>query len=198
MITQRASIVGGLEAASLWLVFHEIGVPAQECLVLAAVVAIGGKVMTFPATHKTSRVILAKPRAIFRTLLDPETIPAWRLPNGVTARIEHFDSHAGGAYRIAFQQSLEGAEPNGSSNLAGVVDGRFAEILPDERIVESVRFDITNPPLQGELSITTMLEQVKDGTKVTMAIEDNLSGISEGDFRAGMDMMLKKLANFVE
>jgi len=196
--TQRASIVGGLEAASLWLVFHEIGVPAQECLVLAAVVAIGGKVMTFPATHKNSRVILAKPRAIFRTMLDPETIPAWRLPSGVTAQIEHFDSRPGGAYRIAFQQSREGPEESESSKVAGVVDGRFAEILPDERIVESVRFDIANPPSQGELSITTILEQVKDGTKVTIAAADVPSGISEGDCRAGMDMMLKKLANFVE
>ena len=154
--------------------------------------------MTLPATHKTSRVILAKPRAIFRTLLDPETIPAWRLPGGVTARIEHFDSRPGGAYRIAFQQSREGPEESESSKVAGVVDGRFAEILPDERIVESVRFDIAHPRWQGELSITTMLEQVKDGTKVTMAAEDIPSGISEGDCRAGMDMMLKKLANFVE
>ena len=85
-----------------------------------------------------------------------------------------------------------------SSKVAGVVDGRFAEILPDERIVESVRFDIANPPSQGELSITTILEQVKDGTKVTIAAADVPSGISEGDCRAGMDMMLKKLANFVE
>lgn len=154
--------------------------------------------MTSSATHKTSRVILAKPRAIFRMLLDPETIPEWRLPSGVTARIEHFDSRPGGAYRIALQQSSEGSEPSGSSSVAGVVDGRFAEILPDERIVESVRFDIANPATRGELSITTMLEPVKDGTKVTMAAENVPSGISESDFRAGMDMMLKKLANFVE
>lgn len=154
--------------------------------------------MTLPATHKTSRVILAKPGAIFRTLLDPETIPAWRLPSGVTARIEHFNSRPGGTYRIAFQQSPDGSEPNGSNKVEVVVNGRFAEILPGERIVESVRFDIANPPSQGKLSITTMLEQIKDGTKVTMTAEDVPSGISEGDFRAGMDAMLRKLANFVE
>ncbi len=84
------------------------------------------------------------------------------------------------------------------------IAGNFSEsiiggvMLTDERIVESVRFDIANPPSQGELSITTILEQVKDGTKVTIAAADVPSGISEGDCRAGMDMMLKKLANFVE
>jgi uncharacterized protein YndB with AHSA1/START domain len=92
-------------------------------------------------THKTARVILATPRAIFRTLLDPETIPAWRAPKGMTARIEHFDPRPGGTYRLALEYPPESLGNGKFGSNADIVDGKFVEILPDERIVEAVRFD---------------------------------------------------------
>lgn len=154
--------------------------------------------MTLSATHKTSRTILATPRAIFRTLLDPETIPAWRAPKGMTARIERFDPRPGGAYRVVLQYSLDNPGSGKSGSNSDVVDGKFVEILPDERIVEAVPFESEDSRFQGVMTITTTLEPVKDGTKVTLTAHDAPPGISEADHRAGMDVTLKNLANFVE
>jgi hypothetical protein len=48
------------------------------------------------------------------------------------------------------------------------------------------------------MTLTTVLEPLKDGTKVTLIAEDVPPGISEADNRAGMDATLRSLANFVE
>lgn len=153
--------------------------------------------MTLSATHKTSRVILATPRAIFRTLLDPETIPAWRAPKGMNVRIEHFAPCPGGTYRMAFRSSADGAGRK-SGNDADIIDGEFVEILAEERIIERVRFDTADPRFQGTMTLTTSLEPVKDGTKVTLTADDVPQGLGEADHEEGMALTLRNLANFVE
>lgn len=153
--------------------------------------------MTLSATHKASRVILATPRTIFRTLLDPETIPAWRAPKGMSARIEHFDPRPGGTYRMALHSSEGGAEGRSGGD-ADIIDGEFIEILAEERIIENVRFDTAKLRLQGTMTVTTLLEPVKDGTKVTLTANDVLHGTSEFDHQEAMASMLKNLANFIE
>ncbi|MBB5707390.1 SRPBCC domain-containing protein [Sphingopyxis panaciterrulae] len=154
--------------------------------------------MNLAATHTTSRTILATPRAIFRTLLDPETIPSWRPPRGMAGRIEQFDPRPGGAYRMIFQYPHDDAARDKCASGAVIIDGQFIEILPDERLVEVVRFDTDDCRFQGAITVTTMLEPVKDGTKVTLSAQDVPPGLGEADHRAGMDAMLKNLANFVE
>ncbi|MGN7931817.1 SRPBCC domain-containing protein [Sphingopyxis sp. 22461] len=152
--------------------------------------------MNVSATHKTSRVILATPRAIFRTLLDPETIPAWRAPKGMSARIEHFDPRPGGTYRMALHPSAGGTESKSGDDTN--IDVEFVEILAEERIIERVRFDTADPRLQGTMTLTTLLEPVKDGTKVTLTADDVPQGFSEADHEEGMALTLRNLANFVE
>lgn len=85
-----------------------------------------------------------------------------------------------------------------SQSSADVIHGQFAEILPDAQIVEAVRFETDDPLYRGKMTLTTVLEQLKDGTKVTLIAEDVPPGISEDDHRAGMDAALRSLANFVE
>lgn len=154
--------------------------------------------MTSPATHRSSRTILASPRAIFRTLLDPETIPAWRAPRGTSIRIEQFEPRTGGTYRIVLTYPQAGDVPNQSHASVDTINGQFAEILPDERIVEIVQIETGDPRYNGVMRLTTMLEPLKDGTKVTLIAEDVPPDASENDHRAGMEMTLRNLANFVE
>lgn len=154
--------------------------------------------MTSSTTHKTARVILATPRAIFRTLLDPETIPVWRAPEGIAAHFEHFDPRPSGTYRMILRYpSIESGESMPSVS-ADIIVGEFAEIQPDERIVETIRFETGQAGSQVTLTVTTMLEPVIDGTKVTLIAENVPPGISEADPLARMDRMLRNLANFVE
>ena len=52
-------------------------------------------------THSATRIILASPRAVFRAFLDAEVMANWRPPEGMTARLTHFDPRTGGGYRMA-------------------------------------------------------------------------------------------------
>jgi len=154
--------------------------------------------MTLPEIHKTSRIILATPRAIFRILLDPETIPAWRSSKGMTARVEHFDPRPSGTYCFAFNYPENDRGCGTSSPHPDIINGHFIEILPDERIMEAIRFETGDPRYQATMTVTTTLESVRDGTKVTLTAQDVPPGISEADHRARMDWTLKMLANFIE
>lgn len=154
--------------------------------------------MTSPATHKSSRTILASPRAIFRMLLDPETIPSWRAPRGTSIRIEQFEPRTGGTYRMMLIYPQAGDDQERSHANATIIHGQFAEILPDAHIVEVVRFEADDPHYNGVMKLTTMLEPLKDGTKVTLIAEDVPPGAGELDHRAHMDATLRSLANFVE
>lgn len=151
--------------------------------------------MTSSTTHKTARVILATPRAIFRTLLDPETIAAWRVPKGIDARVEYFDPRPSGTYRMILRYPSIGSGEGIASVGSDVIVGQFAEIHPDERIVETIRFEAGS---QETLTVTTMLEPVRDGTKVTLITENVPSSICEAEPLAKMDRMLRNLANLVE
>jgi uncharacterized protein YndB with AHSA1/START domain len=137
--------------------------------------------MTDSDTHSAARTILASPRAIYRAFLDPETVMSWRPPGGMTAKIFHFDPRPGGGYRMAF-----------------IYDGRFVELVPEEKIVEAVTFETEDPAFGGTMTITTRLMPVRDGTKVTFVAENVPPGISEADHKTGMESTLKNLANLLE
>jgi hypothetical protein len=71
-------------------------------------------------------------------LLDPETIPTWRTPRGMSIEIEHFQPRPGGTYRMVLSHAAtEGAHGKSQAN-GDIINGQFAEILPDTRITEAV------------------------------------------------------------
>ncbi|MFL5385322.1 MAG: SRPBCC domain-containing protein [Longimicrobiaceae bacterium] len=59
------------------------------------------------ASTKVSRIIRAPRPAIYRACLDPDALAAWRVPDGMTARVHAFDGREGGTYRM----SLTYADP---------------------------------------------------------------------------------------
>lgn len=149
-------------------------------------------------TLKASRLIMATPRAIFRTLLDPETIPTWRTPRGIAARLERFDPRPGGSYRMMLLNVHDDDGDGESGSRTDVIDVEFVDIIPDEKTIETIRFNTNNPRFQTTMTVITTLEPLKDGTKVTLTAQDIAPRISEPDHRATMDAILKNLANFVE
>lgn len=78
------------------------------------------------------------------------------------------------------------------------LEGRFVELVPEEKIVEAVTFESKDSALGGTMTITTRLTPVRDGTKVTFLAENAPPGISEADHKAGLESTLKNLANLVE
>jgi uncharacterized protein YndB with AHSA1/START domain len=149
-------------------------------------------------SHSASRTILATPRAIFRAHLDPKMLVKWRAPAGMSLRIEAFDPRIGGRYRMAFLYAEPNAAQPKSSDDSDILEGHFIELVPDERIVEAVRFESDEPAFQGTMTVTTVLIPVAGGTKVSIIAENVPAGISEADHHKGMDASLKNLAALLE
>lgn len=150
-------------------------------------------------THSGSRLIHASPHAIYRAFLDPAAVAAWRPPQGMTGEVFRFEPRAGGTFRMAFVYADGGASnPGKSTRDADVFEGRFAELVPDARIVEVVRFQSDDPAFGGEMTLTTTLHPVAQGTEVTVLIENVPAGISDADHEAGIASSLENLAKFVE
>jgi uncharacterized protein YndB with AHSA1/START domain len=138
------------------------------------------------------------PRAIvYRALLDARAVATWMVPTGMTSVVHAFDAREGGSFRI----SLTYDAPPGTGKTTAHTDtfhGRFAELIPNERVVELVEFETTDPALRGEMTITITLADVDGGTEV-FALHDGLPpGLSTADNETGWRMSLTKLAGLVE
>jgi uncharacterized protein YndB with AHSA1/START domain len=88
--------------------------------------------------------------------------------------------------------------PGKTSAHADVVQGRFAELAPDERIVEHITFESDDPAFAGTMVLTTTFTPVPEGTEVTIRCENAPSGIKPSDHEVGINATLGNLAGFVE
>lgn len=146
-----------------------------------------------------SRVIKAAPEAIYRACLEAAAVACWRPPAGMTARIERFDPREGGGYRMAFEYGAPDHRlPGKSSAHADIVEGRFLELVPNERIVEQVEFQSDDPAFAGSMTVITTLAPVPGGTEVTIRCEKVPRGIRAEDHEAGLASSLRNLAAFLE
>ncbi|RKG85046.1 SRPBCC family protein [Corallococcus terminator] len=138
------------------------------------------------------------PRArVYRALLDPRAIAAWKVPDGMTSHVHAFDAREGGTFRV----SLTYDAPTATGKTTAHTDtyhGHFAKLVPDEQVVEVTEFETEDPTLRGEMTITVTLVDADGGTDV-LAVHDGLpSGVPPADNEEGWRMSLAKLAAFVE
>ncbi len=78
-----------------------------------------------------------------------------------------------------------------------IVEGRFVELVPNERVVQIVTFESDDPAFSGEMKMTWSLRSVAGGTEVSMICENVPEGISAEDHAAGLSSTLDNLAGFV-
>jgi uncharacterized protein YndB with AHSA1/START domain len=159
-------------------------------------------VSTDRATRITWRVDAPR-AAVYRALLDPEAIARWRVPTGMTSHVHAFDAREGGTFRVSLTYEAQ----TGTGKTTAHTDtyhGRFARLVPDERIVEVIEFETDDPALRGEMTITTILADAdgphgpRSGTRID-AVHDGLpTGLSPADNEAGWRDSLAKLAAYVE
>lgn len=145
-------------------------------------------------TDTASRIVEAPPSAVYRAFIDPAALAAWLPPKGMHASIDAFDPRAGGAYRM----TLRYEEPSGvhgkTSDDSDVVEGRFVELVPDERIVQAVTFESDDPAFAGEMTMRWLLDPVPEGTRVSIVCENVPAGISAEDHQTGLASTLENLA----
>lgn len=150
-------------------------------------------------THSASRVIMAPPRAIYQAFLDPAAVAAWRPPDGMKAEISAFDPREGGNFRMSFAYTdADHAVRGKTSEHADVFQGRFLELVPNERIVELIEFESDDPEFAGAMTVITTLAAVPGGTEVTIRCENVPRGIRASDHQVGMASTLRNLAAFTE
>jgi uncharacterized protein YndB with AHSA1/START domain len=115
------------------------------------------------------------------------------------AHVEKFDPREGGRYRIVltYEEANHTAQGKASEHV-DVVVGRFLELLPSERIVQSVAFVSQDPAFAGEMKMTWLLAPTPEGTKVTIRCEDVPAGIRQEDHEVGFRSTLDNLAAFAE
>jgi uncharacterized protein YndB with AHSA1/START domain len=146
-----------------------------------------------------SRVINAPPADIYRAYVNPEALVRWLPPTGMKGRIETFDPRNGGEYRIVLTYVDPKHTAAGKTTRdADVVRGRFLELVPDRRIVQSVYFESTDSRFAGEMTLTWQLNPAPEGTTVEIVAENVPDGIAPADHEAGFAATLENLAAFVE
>lgn len=143
-----------------------------------------------------SRVILATPRTLYRACLDRETIPSWRVPEGMRVEISAFEPRIGGGYRMALHwvDALPGADALGVEKLVA----EFVELLPEEKIVERIHLEISGTVCAEPMTITTTFLPVRDGTKVTFRCENMPAAVDAEDHAKRMASSLRRLALLTE
>ena len=135
--------------------------------------------------------------AVYHALLDPGAVASWMVPSGMTSQVHTFDPREGGTFRI----SLTYDAATGSGKTTAHTDtyhGRFVTLVPNERVIEVVEFETTDPAMRGEMTIAMSLIDADGGTDL-IAVHDRLPpGLSAADNETGWRMSLAKLAALVE
>jgi uncharacterized protein YndB with AHSA1/START domain len=149
-----------------------------------------------PRTDSASRVIAASPGRIYAAFVDPDALTTWLPPTGMTGRFDAFDPRPGGAYRMQLTYKAP-ATAGKSGGGTDVVDGHFAELTPDVRVVQSVVFDSDDPAFAGTMTMTWELREVDAGTEVVFRADGVPDGISAEDHAAGMNASLDNLASYL-
>ena len=117
-------------------------------------------------TIRLHRVLRAAPEKIYRAFLDADAKVKWLPPDGFTAKVHHLDAKVGGSYKMSFTNFT-----TGKSNSFG---GKYLELVPNERIRYTDRFD--DPNLPGEMQTTISLKKVSCGTELNI-VQEGVPGV---------------------
>jgi uncharacterized protein YndB with AHSA1/START domain len=151
-----------------------------------------------PRTDRASRVIDAPVARVFNALVDRDALEAWLPPSGMTARFERFDPTPGGSYRLVLTYTAP-TDPRGKSSAdSDIVEARYIDIVPDDRVVQAVDFVSEDPAFAGTMTMTWAVRAIDGGTRVEIVADAVPDGISAVDHAAGLNSSLDNLASYVE
>jgi uncharacterized protein YndB with AHSA1/START domain len=149
-------------------------------------------------TDTATRLIHASSDAVYRAFVDPETLISWLPPKGMSGRILLFEPWQGGRYRIELALQGEGHQASGkTTERTDITTGLFLELIPGEKIVQTVEFESADPAFAGTMVMIWLFEPGPEGTLVTVAAQNVPSGISAEDHATGLASSLENLARLV-
>lgn len=149
-------------------------------------------------TDRAARRIAAPPGRVYAAFVDPEALAEWLPPSGMTGRFERFDARPGGSYRMVLTYRDPTSAPGKSTDDSDVVEARFVDLVPGERVVQAVDFESDDPAFAGTMTMTWEVTPDGDGSLVQFRADDVPPGITPEDHAEGMSSSLANLAAHLE
>ena len=134
------------------------------------------------------RVLRAPAEKVYRAFLEAEALAKWLPPYGFTCTVHQFEAKVGGSFRMSFRNFSTG---NGHS-----FGGEYLELVPNQRISYTDRFD--DPNLPGTLQVSVVLTPVSCGTELAV-VQDGIPEVIPLEMcYLGWQESLLQLATLVE
>ena len=137
---------------------------------------------------KFHRVLRTKPEKVYRAFLDGDAMAKWLPPYGFTCKVHSMDARVGGSFRMSFT--------NFSTGNAQAFGGTYVELVPNERVSYTDKFD--DPKLPGEMRTTITMKPVSVGTEINIVQEGIPDMIPVEACYLGWQESLVQLAKLVE
>ena len=141
-----------------------------------------------PNTVRLHKILKTSPERVYKAFLDPDALVKWMAPHGFTAKVHQLDARVGGTYKMSFA--------NFGSGKSHSFGGEYLELVPNERIRNTDKFD--DPNLPGVMTTTVTLKKVLVGTELTI-VQENLPDVIPAEAcMLGWQESLTLLAQLVE
>ena len=124
----------------------------------------------------------------YRAFIEADALAKWLAPNGFACTVHHLEPKVGGSHRASFRNFT-----TGDSHAFG---GKYLELVPNERIRHTDKFD--DPSLPGQMQTTITLKRVSVGTELTVVQEGIPSAIPVEACYLGWQESLTLLTQLVE
>ena len=141
-----------------------------------------------PGTVRLHRVLSTTPEKLYRAFLEADAMAKWLPPDGFACTVHHMDAKVGGTFRMSFRNFT-----NGHSHAFG---GKYVELVPNEKVRYTDRFD--DPNLPGAMDVTVTLKKVMVGTEMHVVQEGIPDAIPVEACYLGWQQSLANLAKLVE
>ena len=141
-----------------------------------------------PNTIRLHRVLATSPSKVYRAFIEADAMAKWLPPDGFACTVHHLDPKVGGTFKMSFRNFT-----TGQSHAFG---GEYLELVPDERLRYTDRFD--DPNLPGEIQVTITLKPVSVGTDVDIVQSGVPDVIPPEACYLGWQQSLRNLARLVE
>ena len=141
-----------------------------------------------PGTIRLHRVLATSPEKVYRAFVEADALAKWLPPNGFACTVHHLEPKVGGTFRMSFRNFT-----TGDSHAFG---GEYVELVPNQRIRYTDRFD--DPNLPGTMHVTVELKAVSCGTDLRIEQSGIPSLIPVEACYLGWQQSLRQLADLVD
>ena len=139
-------------------------------------------------TVQLHRVLKSTPDRVYRAFLNPDAMAKWLPPFGFTCKVHQMNAEVGGTYSMSFTNFT-----TGDSHSFG---GEYLELVPNELLRYTARFD--DPNLPGRMQTTVTLRAVFCGVEIKVVQEGIPAVIPAEACYLGWQESLVLLAQLVE